>query len=235
MATNKKQVKGKTSNPEVNNVADALSRSEQFIEKNQKKLLTVLTVIVVIVCAILAFRNFYLVPREHEAEVQIYKGQVYFERDSFQLALTGDDDFIGFEAIKDQYSMTKTANLANAYIGLCYKSLRQYDKAINALKDFDASDEMISPAIIVAVGDCYVESGKIKESADYFLKAADKADNDLISPLALKKAGVVYEELKDYDKAIDAYTLIKEKYYNSIEGREIQKYIDRANILKTTK
>jgi len=234
MAANKKQTKGKAS-AQVDNVQEALSRSEQFIEKNQKILLVVVGAAVVIVCAILAFRNFYLVPRENEAEVQIFKGQQYFERDSFQLALTGDDNFIGFEAIKDQYGMTKTANLAGAYIGLCYKELGQYDKAIAALKDFNANDELISPAIIVSIGDCYVETGKIKESIDYFLKAADKSENDLISPIALKKAAIAYEELKDYDKAVKTYTLIKEKYYNTPEGREIQKYIDRATALKAAK
>jgi tetratricopeptide (TPR) repeat protein len=151
------------------------------------------------------------------------------------LALTGDDNFIGFEAIKDQYGMTKTANLTNAYIGLCYKELGQFDKAAEALKDFNANDEMISPSVIVALGDCYVEMGKVKESIDYFLKAADKADNDLVSPIALKKAAIAYEELKDYEKAVNTYTLIQEKYYNSQEGREMQKYIDRANALKASK
>lgn len=234
MAANNKQTKGKAS-AEVDNVQEALSRSEQFIEKNQKILLGVVVAAVLIVCAILAFRNFYLVPREKEAENQIFRGEQYFERDSFQLALTGDDNFIGFEAIKDQYSMTKTANLASAYIGLCYKELGQYDKAVDALKDFNASDEMIAPSVIVAIGDCYVEMGKVKESIDYFLKAADKAENDFISPVALKKAAIAYEELKDYEKAVNTYTLIQEKYYNSQEGREIQKYIDRANALKASK
>lgn len=234
MATPQKSGKGKETEV-VDNVQEALSKFEQFIEKNQRTILMVVGGLVLIVCAVLAFRNFYLAPREKEAEAQIYKAQYFFERDSFQLALTGNNEFLGFEAIKDQYSLTKTAKLANAYIGLCYKELGQYEQALKYLKDFNASDEMISPAIIIAVGDCYVENGKIKEAINYFLKAADKAENDLISPFALKKAAVAYEELKEYDKAVNTYTLIKEKYYNSNEGYNIDKFIERAKALASNK
>ena len=233
MATSSKK-KGKEAEV-VDNVQEVLSKSEQFIEKNQKMLFLIVGAVVLIVCAILVFRNFYLIPRETEAENQIHKAQTYFERDSFQLALTGNEEFLGFEAIKDQYSMTKTAKLANAYIGLCYKELEKYDEAIKYLKDFDADDEMISPAIIVSVGDCYVETGKIKEAIDYFLKAADKAKNDLVSPFALKKAAIAYEELHEYEKAENVYRQIKEKYYNSNEAYNIDKFISRAEALKAAK
>jgi len=237
MGGKKKQGRGKGKSKTtsgVDNVQDVLSKSEQFIEKNQKRLLTIVCIVIAVVLGILAFFNLYLEPRENEARKLIYQGEQYFKVDSFRLALEGDDNFIGFEAIKEQFGMTKTANLASAYIGLCYKELGEYDNAIDALKDFDANDNMIAPAIIVAIGDCYVETGKIKESIDYFLKASDKADNELISPIALKKAAVAHEKLKEYDKAIKLYTVIQDKYYNSPEGRDMQKFIDRATALKAS-
>ena len=217
------------------NVQDALTRSEQFIEKNQRNILIAVGVIILIVCPVLAYRNLYLLPKEKEAEARIFKAQQYFERDSFQLALTGNEEFIGFEEINDKYGSTKTGKLANVYIGLCYKELGEYDNAMKYLKDFNANDEMISPSVIVSIGDCYVEAGKIKEAIDYFLKAASAANNDLISPFALKKAAVAYEELKEYDKAVNVYTQIKDKYFNSSEGYNIDKYIDRAKALSEKK
>ena len=235
MATPKKE--GNTGkNVELGgNVQEALTRSEQFIEKNQKNILIAVGAIVLIVCAVLAFRNFYQLPREKEAENRIFKAQQYFERDSFQLALSGNEEFIGFEIINNEYGGTKTGKLAGVYAGLCYKELGEYEKAIKYLDDFSASDEMISPAIIISVGDCYVETGKIEKAINYFLKAADEADNDLVSPFALKKAAVAYEELKEYDKAINIYTQIKDKYFNSSEGYNIDKYIDRAKALSEKK
>lgn len=235
MATPKKEVhKGKDAEL-GGNVQEALTKSEQFIEKNQRNILIAVGAIVLIVCAVLAYRNLYLVPKEKEAEARIYKAQQYFEKDSFQLALTGNDEFLGFEEINDKYGSTKTGKLANVYIGLCYKGLEDYENAIKYLKKFNANDEMISPAVIVSIGDCYIETGKTKEAVDYFLKAADKADNDLVSPFALKKAAIAYEELGEYDKAVNVYTQIKDKYFNSNEGYNIDKFIERAKALSAKK
>ena len=45
----------------------------------------------------------------------------------------------------------------------------------------------------------------------------------------LKKAGIAYESLNQYSDAVKAYTTIKEKYYNSLEASDIDKYISRAS------
>ena len=47
----------------------------------------------------------------------------------------------------------------------------------------------------------------------------------------LKKAGIAYESLKQYGDAVKAYTTIKEKYFNSMEASDIDKYITRASAL----
>ena len=106
--------------------------------------------------------------------------------------------------------------------------LGEYYNAIKHLKSFSADDILISPAVIGAVGDCYVEMGNVKESVSYFEKAAKKADNALLSPIYLKKAGLAYENLGDTKAAINAYQQIKENYPLSVEANDIVKYIDRA-------
>ena len=74
--------------------------------------------------------------------------------------------------------------------------------------------------------------GKTEEGISYFEKAASEASNEVVSPVYLKKAGIAYESLKKYDDAIKAYTSIKEKYFNSMEAADIDKYITRATFLK---
>ncbi|MFA7357741.1 MAG: hypothetical protein WCZ67_00410, partial [Bacteroidales bacterium] len=82
---------------ELQNVGEVLTRSEQFIENNQKNLLVALLVIVLVVSGVLLFRNSYMGPREKEAQEMIFRGEQYFAADSFELALYGDDyEFIGF-------------------------------------------------------------------------------------------------------------------------------------------
>ena len=43
----------------------------------------------------------------------------------------------------------------------------------------------------------------------------------------LLKAGVTYEELGQKDKALAAYRTIKDKYPQSMQGYDIDKYISR--------
>ena len=49
--------------------------------------------------------------------------EIYFEKDSFNLALNGDLNSAGFIDIADDYSSTKTGKLANYYAGICYLNL----------------------------------------------------------------------------------------------------------------
>lgn len=181
---------------ELDKVNAALSSSEQFIQQYQKPILLGLLAIVIIVSAIIGVRHFYVLPRENKAQAEMYKGVFYFEKDSFQLALQGNGaDFIGFKAIADEYSSTKAGNLAAAYSGLSLYNLGKYDEAITYLKNFDADEEFISPAIIGTIGDCYVNMDKYEEGVGYFERAAKKADNDMLSPIYLKKAATVYEKV----------------------------------------
>ena len=158
----------------------------------------------------------------------MYKGVFYFEKDSFQLALQGNGaDFIGFKAIADEYSSTKAGNLAAAYSGLSLYNLGKYDEAITYLKNFDADEEFISPAIIGTIGDCYVNMDKYEDGVGYFERAAKKADNDMLSPIYLKKAATVYEKLGNKKKALEMYQKIKDSYPKSMSNQDIEKYIIR--------
>lgn len=175
----------------------------------------------------------YVIPREHKAAAELFKGEQYFAKDSFALALNGNGaDYLGFEAIIDEYGSTDAGNLAKAYAGISYFKMGETEKALDYLKAFSGSDNMISPAIVGLIGDCYVNMGDVKEGVSYFEKAAKAADNEVVSPVYLKKAGLAYENLKEYGKAVEAYKRIKEHYYNSMEAADIDKYITRAAAAK---
>jgi len=234
MATKKQgkgTAKGKAKQPEIE-VDQLLSRSEQFIEKNKKSLIYGIAIVAAIAGIILVYHYRYAIPMNERAEKAIFRGEQYFERDSFALALYGNMlDFEGFEAMVSQYGRTKSGNLAKAYAGICHYKLGDPQTAMKHLKSFKANDTQISPVIIGLIGDCYVSTGKTKEGIGYFEKASSKANDNIISPIYLKKAGIAYESLKQYKDAIRVYTAIKEKYNLSVEAQEIDKYIVRAEIL----
>lgn len=227
MAKDSKNVQPDT----VESIDNALTKSEQFIEKNQKSLTIIIVAILVIVSIYFGYNRFYLAPMEDEARSQIFAAEYNFEKDSFKLALNGNDNDLGFIQIADKYSMTKTGNLAHYYAGICYRQLGEYQNAINYLKKFDAGDVLVTPVAYGAIGDCYVELNQLKEGAKYYEKAANFSEDEFTAPIFLKKAGMVYEELKQSDKAIKLYTTIKEKYPKSQEAREIEKDIARNNTI----
>lgn len=221
--------KGKDTNKELE-VEEIVSKSEQFIENNSKKIIYGIIAIALVVAAVLGIKHGYLIPKEKKASAALFKGEQYFARDSFALALNGNGaDYEGFEAIIDQYGSTDAGNLAKAYAGICYYKMGETQKALDMLKSFSGSDNMISPAITGLIGDCYVNMGDTKQGVSYFEKAAKQADNEVVSPVYLKKAGIAYESLKQYKDAVKAYTTIKDKYYTSMEAADIDKYITRAS------
>ena len=171
-------------------VEELVSKSEMFIENHSKKIIYAIIGIAVIVGAVLGVKHGYLIPQEKKAAAALFKGEQYFARDSFSLALNGNSaDYEGFEAIINQYGSTKSGNLAKAYAGICYFKMGDNQKAMDYLKSFDKTDDMISPAITGLIGDCYVNMGNTQEGISYFEKAAKEADNDVVSPVYLKKAG----------------------------------------------
>jgi tetratricopeptide (TPR) repeat protein len=211
-------------------VENALSRTEQYIEENQKSLTIIVLAIVVIVGGYLGYKKFYLEPSNREAQADMYIAEQYFEQDSFKLALNGDGQNYGFLEIIDEYSVTKAANLAQYYAGICCLRTGEYEEAIDHLEKFDAEDIMIASVALGAIGDSYLELDDKEEAASFYLKAGERKKNSFTTPVYLKKAGLVLEDLQQYDKALKAYQAIKNDYPETEEGKQIDKYITALKI-----
>jgi tetratricopeptide (TPR) repeat protein len=215
----------------VPTVDSALTRTEKFIEENQKILTYVVLGILIVVGGYMGFRRFLLAPKETEAQKAIYQAEIYFAQDSFRLALDGDGSNLGFMNIVEDYGITKTASLASYYAGICYLNLGDYESAIEYLKKYKGDDEIVRPLALGAMGDAYAELGVNEDAAKSYMKAASASENGFTAPMFLLKAGQVYEELKEYETALKAYERIKLDFSKSSEGASIDKYIARAKAL----
>lgn len=213
------------------NLDEAMSSSEAFIIKYKNKFLIAIAAVVVVVCAIVGYKTYISEPREAKANDAIFAGQQYFANDLFEQALNGDSlGYKGFIAIAKEFSGTKAGNLANAYAGICMAQLGNYEEAIKYLDSFSASDALVSPAVKAAMGNCYIETGKLEKGASLLIDAANEADSQALSPIYLVQAGQVLEKLGKNAEAVKVYTTVKEKYFNSYQAMEIDKYIERASI-----
>lgn len=214
----------------IEGVENLLSKTEHYIEENQKSLTIIVAAIVIVVLGYLGYSKLYVAPMEEEASTQIHMAERYFEQDSFYLALYGDGNYPGFMDIIDDYSVTKTANLAQYYAGISFLRMDEFENAIEYLTGFDSRDKIVSPVSLGAIGDAWVELNDLQKAASFYTKAARRRANEFTSPIYWMKAGQVYEELERYNKALEAYENIKEKYPDTAEGDQVEKYIARVQL-----
>lgn len=215
------------------NVEEALSQSEAFIVKYKTAIIACVAAVIVVVAGVMLYRNYVSEPRAKEAAAALFKGEEYFGMNEYETALNGDSlGYAGFIKIADEYSSTPSGKLAKAYAGISYAQLGKYEDAVRYLSDFDGDDLMIGPAAIGTLGDCYANLNQQDKATAAFMEAASKADNNTLSPVYLKKAGIIFEKEGKYAEAVKAYTQIKEKYINSYQAMDIDKYIDRAKALQ---
>ena len=209
-------------------VESALTKTEQFLEANQKLISIVIGAIVVVAVGYLGLNKFYLEPRSIDAQEQMFRAQEYFEKDSFNLALNGDGSNPGFLDIIDDYSSTEAGNLAYYYAGISYLHMGQFDNAIEYLKKFDSDDKLLGPISVGAQGDAQLELGKTDKALDLYTEAYKMNDNELTAPIYMLKAGELLEKSGKGADALKIYETIKQKFAETTEGRSIDKYIARA-------
>ena len=209
----------------------AMSYSEAFIIKYTTKFLAGIAAIVIVVGGVLGYQHFISEPNEKKAAEASFRGEQYFMADNYEMALNGDSlGYKGFLKIADEFSGTSAGKLANAYAGLCYAQLGEYENAIKYLDKFSADDQLISPSLMATMGNCYAQLGQLEKAAATLVKAANKANSHALSPIYLVQAGQIYEKLGKKSEAVSAYQTVKDKYFNSYLAMDIDKYIERASV-----
>jgi tetratricopeptide (TPR) repeat protein len=220
--------KDEEKNEEIVDVEQVYTKTEEYIENNKKMLSYVAIAVIAIVGGYFGYKNFYIEPLETEAKSVMFQAENYFRQDSLKKAIYGDNVNPGFIDIIDDYSGTKAASLAEYYLGISYLRNGQFQDAIDVLSEYSSDDEILSAIAIGATGDAYLELGNVEEAISYYKNAANHRDNSFTSPIYLMKAGQVLETKGEYKEALALYKTIKEKYKDSQEAREIDKYIARA-------
>ena len=209
-------------------IEETLSKTEQFIEENQKSLMTIIGAIVGVVALFSVYQNFYIEPMEKEAQAEMYMAELYFQKDSFNLALNGDGQYLGFLDIANDYSSTNVGQLANYYAGLSYLHTADYDNAIEYLGDFSSDDIILSSLALGCIGDAYIELGDTDAALDAYADAVNNSANDFTAPRYMMKQAMIYTSIGDNNKALDLFKAIQSDYKTSREANGIEKYIARV-------
>ncbi|RYE16956.1 MAG: tetratricopeptide repeat protein [Sphingobacteriaceae bacterium] len=217
-------------NPPVE--SKALAQTGNFVRENQKSLTFIVTAVLALIVIYFAYQKFYLAPREIEASNKMYVAQDFWEKKDWNKAINGDAGYPGFAKIVDEYSNTKAANLAYYYLGVAYLNKGEFKKAAENFTNYRGDDAIIASQALGNTGDAYVELKDFDKAITFYKKAVDKGNNSFTSPIYLKKLGLVYENQKNYNDALDAYQKIKTDFPESNEATNIDKYIFRVQAQK---
>lgn len=213
------------------------SKTEQWVARNQNYILGIIGMIAVGVLAYLGYQQFIQEPREESASNELFYPLQYFSQaqqsgvqaDSlYTLALEGAEGKFGLLDIMDEYSGTKSANIARYAAGISYMKLNQYQEAISYLEEFKTDDAMLGPVSIGNIGDAFVQLGQNEDALRFYEKAVSEDTNDFTTPLYLQKAGITALELGQQEKALQYFTRIKEDYPQSAQGSGVDAFIGMA-------
>ena len=210
---------------------ETISAQEAFFAKYKKAIVSGVVAVVVVIAGIIVYNTYVAAPRADKASTVLAKGQQLFGEEQYEKALNGDKaGFPGLLSVANEYSSTDAGNLANLYAGLCYANLGKWNEAAQYLEKFDGCDDMmISPAAQGALGNAYAHLNQLDKAVDNLKKAAEKADNNSLSPSFLIQAGEILESQGKADEALKLYQQVKTKYFNSMQYQTIEKYIERVS------
>jgi len=170
----------------------AFNQKEAFVLKYKNALIACVAVIVIAVLAIVFLKN-NAAKKQQAASASMASVESLFAmavqtNDSVSFARCLGDSLGagGFLEIIDEYGSTDAGKTANLYAGLCYAHMGQWQEAVNYLEKFsDAGDQMISKAALGALGNAYAHLDQLDKAVETLKSAAQKADNNSLSPVFL--------------------------------------------------
>jgi len=212
-------------------VAEAVSKTEQFFQKNGKSVVIALVVVVLLVVCGYLYKSLVIDSNEQKASEMIVEAQDRFagENPDFALALNGDENGAGFLDVAEQYGSTAAGNIANHYAGICYLRLGDLENAEKYLAQYDAVDELAGEVVnaqnLGLRGDIAVEKGEYEAAVALYKKAVAASKNIYTAPLYLYKQVLAYAALGNKAVAQKCFEALQANYPMAVEVRDAEKVL----------
>ena len=218
---------------------EGASKLEKFLEKYQKTIFAGLALIIALVAGYMWYYSNVKQPNEQKAINDLATAQKYFNEglnatqdsimiSNFDKALNGADGKYGFLQVNEKFSGTKAGNLSNYYIGMIYYKKGDFKNAVSYLSKFDGKNTILQPMAYGIIGDAFMELNQPKDAMEYYEKAAKASNNKFTTPMYYFKAGRLALDTGDKAKAKKYFELIKEKYPESKQAKDIDMFIAQA-------
>ena len=157
--------------------------------------------------------------------VQLQIARFYYQDKDYKRAIAE------FQKVINQYPNTASAWLAQYNIGKCYIALDSYRQAIQAFERVDPRSEYASTAAF-EIGNAWYnpnnQGRNLGNAVEALRNVSIKYPDSPDAPRALLLAGQCYEELVQWDEAIEMYQYIIAEYPNSKQAEVAQLVLGHA-------
>ncbi|MBD5201353.1 MAG: tetratricopeptide repeat protein [Bacteroidales bacterium] len=201
---------------------DQLTSASEKLAGNRKIIYWCVGGIVLVAVFIMSYLFFYRNPRTNDSYAAY--GKVGLEAANDTVAAKE------YAKVAEQFGSAGGGNLAALSAGQSYYNIGKYKEALESLKKFSTSDDVLMSNVEILIGDCYVNLKNYPEALQAFDKGIKTAGtNEQIVPRAQLKKAVVFDHLKKYDEALACYEAVKAQYPNFVPGNgmSIDGYIAR--------
>lgn len=237
-----KQVKA-----EQNEAEAVVAKAKGFWTAYSKPIMIVGSLIIVLLGGYYGYKKLVSEPKEKEANDLIFPAEKLFgiiagsssyNKDTVNMILNGDkpNGVTGLLKIASNYGGTKAGNRAEYIIGACYLQLKQFDKAVTHLKEFDANGaSQIESKAYILLGHAYAEQKKTDDALDYYKKAGSISGlDDAMASEGLYMAGRYAEAMGKTKDAVELFQKLKDDYPASqrVGSGEVDKYLASLGVTK---
>lgn len=224
----------------------ALEKAKGFWAKFSKPIIIVGSVVILFLAGFYIYKHYYKLPNEQKASELVFAAEKIFDKmanqtgftkDSVGLVLNGDkaNGVTGLLTIISKYGSTAAGNRAQYMTGACYLHLKDFDKAIKYLKEFDGNGaNQIQSKAYIMLGHAYAEKKKTDDALNYYKKAASVVSDDQpMAGEALFMAAMYAESIGKTKEATELYKEVKDKYPMSTRALsgDVDKYLARLGVL----
>lgn len=225
---------------------EILEKAKGFWTRFSKPIIYIGSAIILLGGGWLAYKNLVLAPKIEKAANALYPVenlfgkmvQAGYNKDTIALVLDGKKgEFSGVLKIAKEFSGTPSANLAHYIAGACYLHNKEFQKAIDHLKDFSTDAQQFQSAAYRMLGDAHAELKKNDDAISYYKKAISVANSKDESTrfASLSRAALFCEKIGKTQDAIEYYQEIKNtitpNFFNQTGiDFKVDKYLARLGI-----
>jgi len=205
---------------------EILEKAKGFWAGNSKKIIVIGSAVILLAAGWIGYEKLIKQPKELKAAESIFLAEDLFDKmtnsgfnkDSVNIVLNGGTldgaKITGLLKVISNNDGTENANRAKFMVGACYLQIKEFEKSIKFLKEFNGNgaDQVQSKAYTM-IGHAYAELNKKNEAMEYYEKAATVNEKDnSFTPSALVLCGNYAEAIGKSKEAIGYYKKVKDNF-----------------------